>query len=399
VNNELTERLHLAYEKFKHQSDEQTHDKFLSQLEKVHDDAQKVVDGVSETFEGSEFAHAIAGLNKLRADKKALPATEKEMIPRVTSSGELLGTGKWELLDVGWLQTLEQILCHFDDRVPFNTQPVTLQIPDDVTFAVAGDWGTGPWKDRAPSTLVKAQIEKVKADYTIHLGDVYYAGTEQQEIDNLVECWPMGQKGGFTLNSNHEMYSGGYGYFEHALKHKFTQQQGCSYFALENSDWLILGLDTAYHASIEDLYLKGNLGKDQIQWLSSLPKGKRIMVLSHHQGFELVGKENGPIYDQVVDALGTEPDYWYWGHLHNAVVYQEKGKLNGRCIGHGAIPYGDARACIDEPAVTWYESKLAGDPQLPKRVLNGFAYITLSGGELNEMLIGEDGDIRWHPPH
>ena len=52
---------------------------------------------------------------------------------------------------------------------------------------------------------------------TIHLGDVYYAGTETEEQQLLVNLWPSGSMGALALNSNHEMYSGGTPYFNVAL--------------------------------------------------------------------------------------------------------------------------------------------------------------------------------------
>ncbi|NKF15342.1 metallophosphoesterase, partial [Rhizobium sp. BUS002] len=70
------------------------------------------------------------------------------------------------------------------------------------------------------------------------------------------------------------------------------------------------------------------------------PKRKKLMVLSHHQGFDITGHHKTALYQPVCDALGREPDYWYWGHLHNGIVYAPQGGLHARCAGHGAIPYG-----------------------------------------------------------
>ena len=46
-----------------------------------------------------------------------------------------------------------------------------------------------------------------------------------------------------ALNGNHEMYSGGFGYFKLILP---AFEQDSSYFALQNEHWLLVGLDTAY---------------------------------------------------------------------------------------------------------------------------------------------------------
>jgi hypothetical protein len=62
-----------------------------------------------------------------------------------------------------------------------------------------------------------------------------------------VLCW--------ALNGNHDRYSGGHGYFGYLLHDpRFRGQwRGASadhtlssYFSLENEDWQLLGLDSAY---------------------------------------------------------------------------------------------------------------------------------------------------------
>lgn len=366
----------------------------LGRLGQIHDGMEAKISGVDCAVAGGEFARGLEYLKAL--DGREGFATTAEHLPsRVEPDGEILGVGKWELLDPGWLKALEQWLLHLDHRAEFCEQPVHLRIPDHVHFAIAGDWGTGPWCDQAPSVKVGEQMAKLNCDFTIHLGDVYYAGTEHEEEDNLIQTWPEGRDGEFTLNSNHEMYSGAIPYFEEALKQRFTLQQGCSYFALENSDWLIIGLDTAYFAAADDLYLKGYLNRGQIAWLQSLPKNKRVIVLSHHQGLELNGESHGSAYTQVVEGLGRAPDYWYWGHLHNAVVYAAQQGFHGRCVGHGAIPYGRARVLDGNERVDWYETGFADDPDIPLRVKNGFVHVELDGADINEQLIGEDGDVRW----
>ncbi|MGI0119276.1 metallophosphoesterase family protein [Zooshikella sp. RANM57] len=391
----LINSIENAYESFKNRVDKNTHDSLLATFEKIHRNIDSLIKGEDVSSDGSEFAHALALLDKVPDDLKELPHEAEELTTRVRPDGELLGVGKWELLDPDWAEAIEQLLLHFDHKAPFNTSPVCQKIPDTVSIAVAGDWGTGNWRDKSPSALVGKQMAKLNPDYTIHLGDVYYAGTQEQEINNLVELWPMGSKGAFTLNSNHEMYSGAIPYFEQALAKRFIKQNGCSYFALENSNWLIVGLDTAYHASAKDLYLKGKLDDTQINWLKTLPTHKRIIVLSHHEGYDIKGVNKGAVYNSVIEGLGREPDFWYWGHLHNAIAYKPKGKFYGRCIGHGSIPYGDATLLKGEDTVAWYENKSANDPDIPLRVLNGFAYITLNEQLLSEKLIAENGDVRF----
>ena len=54
-------------------------------------------------------------------------------------------------------------------------------------------------------------------DITIHLGDVYYTGEKEEYTDYFFPDWPLDnhpEHGTFLLNANHEMYSGGYDYFD-----------------------------------------------------------------------------------------------------------------------------------------------------------------------------------------
>jgi hypothetical protein len=210
---------------------------------------------------------------------------------------------------------------------------------------------------------------------------------------------PAGKTASFTLNSNHEMYSGGYPYFTVALAKdgKFKAQNGTSYFALFNKDWLIIGLDTSYFSSSRNLYMDGTIDSSQTEFLrrtcAASPEAK-IIIVSHNEGFDLKGQQTNALWNQIKTAIGRAPDYWYWGHAHNAVVYKPYDGCLARCIGHGAVPYGVASDLEGAPAVEWYEKGDAGDLQLP-RVLNGYLLLTLDGPSLSEKLIGEDGSTRW----
>lgn len=133
----------------------------------------------------------------------------------------MLGTGKYESFDPGWLEALAVWLENIPQtKGMFSTDPQVITIPDKVSIAMAGDWGTGDWRradNPAPATKVAKAIAALRPDYTIHLGDVYYSGTSDEEQHLLVDSWPRGTAGAFTLNSNHEMYSGAKPYFLDAL--------------------------------------------------------------------------------------------------------------------------------------------------------------------------------------
>ena len=328
----------------------------------------------------------------------------------VGPDGVIWGTGKYEELDPGWAEAfavyLESLLPAFGGKHAFIAAPQVIQVPDNVQIGLAGDWGTGDWRtaaNPAPSTDVGNHMEMLQPHLTIHLGDVYYAGTSDQEQHLLVNLWPKGSIGSLALNSNHEMYSGAKPYFAAISNPPFAMQQGCSYFALENSDWVIAGLDSAYFSPESGLYMDGSLGPDggtQVQFLQQqAAKGKKIIVLTHHNGLAEDGASTTNLWNQVMSAFParTGPAYWYWGHVHAGVVYEPKspGNVLGRCCGHGALPWGQASQLDGNRNVLWYEHRFAKDPDIPQRVLNGFAMLYLDGPNIHEVFYDENGGVAW----
>lgn len=367
----------------------------LDLLKRAHQQAQRAMLPNAKREKNElpwELVHGLSALGLLNG-AKPLPKTPEEFATIVRSDGTLLGCRQWELLDPRWAEALVEWLEHWTCRAPFVSNPVVLRVPNQLRLAIVGDWGTGPFEVNAASSKIANLVAKAKSDFSIHLGDVYYAGTNEQEQNNMRD-WPQGMRGSFTLNSNHEMYNGAFGYFAE-LARNFPLQNGCSYFALENDDWLVIGLDTAYFSPCASMYMDGVLDAGQLAWLAQLPKDKRLLVLSHHEAYSALGDGKTALYQQVEQALGREPDYWYWGHLHNGICYQTIGNFRGRCVGHGAIPYGVASEFQDDERVVWYETELAGDSNYPERVLNGYALISLDGAGLSETLLGEDGSVRW----
>src|SRR5688572_7806969 len=204
---------------------------------------------------GNVTAHAIGLPESRLRDEHVDAASARGLLPRVASDGSLIGFGKWETFDTGWLEAFgNYVLLKIGKikRHPFNTNPNVVTLPSSgaITIAVVGDWGTGNWNDgdeTAPALAVMDQVVALKPNYTIHLGDVYYSGTQAEEDANYVKFWQAASDGSFMLNSNHEMYDGANGYFDIGLTAApFKLQQNTSYFALMNDDVAILGLDSAY---------------------------------------------------------------------------------------------------------------------------------------------------------
>ena len=331
------------------------------------------------------------------------------IVVAVDGGGEIWGTGKYEGLDAGWLEALAEWLENLlKAKHPFNSGPVVMNIPDNVQIALAGDWGTGDWrtqKNPSPSTKVCKAIKAIKPHLTIHLGDVYYAGTDDEEQHILTKSWPPGVLGAFALNSNHEMYSGAGAYFNAIGKAPFQLQGPCSYFALENAHWIIVGLDSAYFSDEWSLYRDGAIFRaggsmEQLDFLKAqVAKGKEIILLTHHNGVAEDGSSKTPLWAQVMSAFptGGGPAYWYWGHMHAGVWYDAKatGAVQCRCCGHGALPCGPAPNLDHNPNIVWHECRKAGDPDISDRVLNGFAVMSLDGQEITEKFFDETGALAW----
>ncbi len=360
---------------------------------------------------------------------EVLDSLDVNIVIAADGGGEIWGTGKYEQLDPGWLSAGAEWLEHF--IVPnhaFSTTPAApIPIPDDVQIALAGDWGTGDWRNKknpAPSTDVRIHMDFLKPHLTIHLGDVYYAGTGGEETQELVKLWPAGSIGALALNSNHEMYSGAGAYFNSIAKPNkgtdppwpFGMQAGCSYFTLYNSHWVIVGLDSAYYSDQEGLYRDGALfpsnggRQEQLEFLRAQAAGaikdnKKLILLTHHNGLNQTGTTPNLLWSQVMSAFPADagPDYWYWGHVHMGAVYQNQKNgtkdVNCRCCGHGGLPCAPASEMESQTGVLWYEKRSANDPdfqgQPVQRVLNGFAMLYLDGPVIKEVFYDENGGVAW----
>ncbi len=343
-------------------------------------------------------AYNVADSPAVDAFRRRMPTPEPEVI-EVLNDGGLLGSGRYQILDPNWIEGTICWLRHLFDRVELNDRGPVISIPNTTSMALVGDWGTGLYSEGCPAAKVRRVMQRLQADYTVHLGDVYYAGAEDEVRDKFLAHWPVGSKGSFALNSNHEMYAGGRGLFGVTLKQDaFSSQQEASYFALQNDHWVIVGLDTAYHANRYRLYRKGKLNAGQLDFLAQQRDGlagRRLMLMSHHQGLELDGEPSKKLWKQVQGVLAGQPATWYWGHLHSAVVYEDVQGVGGRCCGHGAMPRGRAAVLDDNERVRWFEDRAAGDPEVPPRVVNGLAFLQFDGAELRETYLDEEGRLLW----
>lgn len=233
---------------------------------------------------------------------------------------------------------------------------------EEITIAIAGDWATNTEESAEIATAMTSH----NTDYTIHLGDTYYVGDEQEMIGNYTQDgapWQRGPSGSFALMGNHEMYSMGRGYYDTLLKTLGTsdpstkeyQGQRTSFFCLQTQHWLIVGLDTGYNAISfpfvwNSFRADSSLPRPLLDWLKNTIKlgddQRGIIFLSHHQyvsGFKK-SKSYPNVGKQLAEIIGENRKVlWLWGHEHRFAVYgkyKAPGGVTayGRCIGHGGMP-------------------------------------------------------------
>jgi hypothetical protein len=235
---------------------------------------------------------------------------------------------------LGWLFSLfEWIQRLWPHKMIRPENAIPAAFPNSARFAVFGDWGTGLYG--AP--VIAKTIENDPNPFTVilHLGDVYYSGTKIEIDLRFLRFWPQRKEAiSRALNSNHEMYSGGQGYFKLTLP---KLEQSTSYFALQNDYWTFVGLDTAY--------TDHNLDDEQVKWLHEVLEqaGERKVILSsHHQPYSHISSQGPKLIEKLGPLLNSKKIFaWYWGHEHRCVIYDPHYiyGLYGRCIGHSGMPY------------------------------------------------------------
>lgn len=343
----------------------------------------------------------------------------------VKPDGEVgFGGRDYDATDPGWAYCLVAMVETLNQTPPFKVGN-TVQIPNSTTLGLLGDWGGA----NAQALAVGTAAAK-RSNYLIHLGDVYYAGTngnggslDPEQETNFLDVWPGAADHSFTLNSNHDMYAHATGYATAVASAKFKAQGG-NCFALYNDAFRIVGLDTAYYAPDSKLtdfpgYMIGSLGDaqgDQMHFvqnqIAQLKAGQRLVLLSHHNGLNVDGSLPQPsdhpflLWQQVTQVLKQLPAaaskdvLWYWGHVHAGVVYKPQ-KVGGititpRCCGHGCIPWGVASELANSAHKIWFEKQvLPPDPGKTYFVTNGYATLTLNGASLTEQFWDQNDKQSW----
>ena len=372
---------------------------------------QSVLDAYFDERQPDAVQARVAGGSARRRGRPVVAEDQvlADMAPTSTSSSRRLFK-KFQYTDPGWLgSAFAHAIRRLRDKHPFNRAPArTVTLPQRTRLVMVGDWGSGIPRAQTVARHMRTHIEQGVADqrevHVIHLGDVYYSGWSREYKKRFLPYWPVRVDEADTitswcLNANHDMYSGGHGYFETLLADpRFRRHEGSSWFTLQHPDWTIVGLDTAWdEQGLHDPRTTTGLADPQAEHLHELTKqgAPPLVLLSHHQLFS-AWEDPGPylrlrLSDDVLDPGHVKA--WFWAHEHRAVAYEPFGPLPfGRCIGHGGVPVwasGQPRAANGRPAVTWRETGVVthGVERFAKF---GFAVADLDGPGLRVRYFDED---------
>ena len=295
-----------------------------------------------------------------------------------------------------------------DGNHPFNPEPAEYAIADDARLVVVGDWGTGLERAQHVARHMADAVTEATAQgreaHVVHLGDVYYSGVPD-EYDRHVLAdgwWPVtaaqSEQGvtSWSLMGNHDMYSGGWGFFDHLLADpRFARQRDrkngepTSWFRLTSPSWTIAGLDTSWNPDVVDKGTRGVLEDPQAtrlqQWAAEPGAGK-LMLLSHHQYVTIddtrgIGEDLRAKVAPMADSRRVTA--WLWGHEHRCIGYATDEIAHMRCIGHGGVPVPSRppRDVLPPPAVWEVTGIYEADGQRWGRF--GFAVLDFAGDRID----------------
>lgn len=281
---------------------------------------------------------------------------------------------------------------------------VVIDLGTKTRLAIIGDWGTGD----SVAINVLQQVARFKPDVLIHVGDIYYSGTQPEAQANFLDVCrslfgvdvPL-----FSLCGNHDMYSGGLGYYW--LVNQIGQQ--ASYFCLQNANWQFLAMDTGNNDN-NPLTVNTNMtslpmvnGWSEANWhLQKIQQAgaRKTVMFSHHQlfsAFSSVGSVKDQAYaynpNLFTNFQNVLPniEWWFWGHEHTLAVFEPyMGLKRGRCVGASAVP-----VFTDQQSYTTAAGLRTLNGVMPTWVANGvldstagdynncFAIMTLNGASAN----------------
>lgn len=279
---------------------------------------------------------------------------------------------KFGQCDPGWAETIAEYVKYFGadgsrKPIPYISAETVgrtvITIKSGANVALIGDWGTG-----TPEAIsVLREVARQTPDVLIHLGDIYYSGTEDEceknfrrIVDDVLDRANSGVPV-YTLSGNHDMYAGGAGFYALlANLNSAAMRQTASFFCIrdEGNHWQFVAMDTGLHDynpfTVKDVLTF--LDKDEEDWITEriAEFAGRTILLSHHQlfsAFSQIGPANADgaltpfnphlkaSFERFAAAAPGRLAAWFWGHEHNLCLYAPYlGLDKGRCVGHGAVP-------------------------------------------------------------
>jgi hypothetical protein len=318
--------------------------------------------------------------------------------------------------DPNWvIKIAEQMLQHLArGNHPFNPEPAVHEIADDSRFVVVGDWGTGLPRAQLIAREMQAQVAAGLAAgrqvHVIHLGDIYYSGTPSEDERHVLRYWPVTPEQAaagvtsWSLNGNHDMYSGGFGYFQTLLADpRFRAQHSpdgaaTSYFRLTSPSWEFVGLDTAWQHKVFTENAQAVLEEPQAGFVERVAaeSDRKLVLFSHHQLVSVYDTED--IGEELKDRLSSVLDSrrvtaWWWGHEHRSMAFKPSGGVQfPRCLGHGGVPviqtHGEHDP-IPEPGL--WEDRTVDVADGQRWAKFGFAVLDLNGPQIDVSYIDQSG--------
>ena len=169
---------------------------------------------------------------------------------------------------------------HYIDQRNLRQGVIDYRFPNDSKIAIIGDYGTGLTDS---IILIRDAILEKEADIIIHLGDVYYAGTPNEYVNNVANILNEARKLAkekmkknvlfYSIPGNHDYYSWGLPFlcFISTINEvklitdlnidEDEVRQRSSYFCLRSQDnrWQFIGLDSAHRDSNPANFIKTNI--------------------------------------------------------------------------------------------------------------------------------------------
>jgi len=309
---------------------------------------------------------------------------------------------QFSVTDIRWISCLFAMAKRkFGKRHAFVTTPATSNIASRARLAVVGDWASGLPRAinvaQQMRTVLQQGMQEGIEQHAIHLGDTYYSGWPSEYRRRFLPHWPVSEAQthrvpSWSLNANHDMYSGGDGYYDTLLRDpRFARQEGCSYFSLQSPHWRIVGLDTGWR--------DGDLEAPQGEWLrqeceEAHTRNQKVLLLSHHQLFSCYERGSDALEAAIGELLAAGRVHaWIWGHEHRCIVYGPHAGLQySACVGHGGVPvymYQPEEGPYPAPAI-WEDRRFIGRG-LEHWAYMGFCVLDFDAEHLAVRYIDENG--------